>query len=313
MFKKILIPLDGSTFAEQVLAHLPPFIAPGQTELLLLQVIAPTPLHTKEYRHQQVAAGTEYLEKVADGLRASGAMVYHQVLTGDVTAAICSAALSHEVDLIAMTTHGRSGMSRWALGSVADHVVRVATTPVLLVRGGLASPAAPRLASILVPLDGTVLAEEALTPAIALARESRATLNLLRAIDLQTERELDGIFEQMEGHAALRDLRLHNASLYLNLMAEKARRLGIDTECHTTDQSPASAIIEQAAQQETSLIMMSTHARHGVGRWLFGSIADTVLHQATCPLLLVREANGDWALTNGTTLKATEGQRQLTA
>ena len=297
MYRRILVPLDGSTYSERVLAHLPAFVTPSKTRVILLRVLEPyhpySDLGCAEALGS-ISAGTlleeaeQYLKSLQGELRAQGIAAQVRVMGGDVTAGICAVAEDEDVDLIAMTTHGRSGVSRWALGSVADHVVRVVSRPVLLVRGDTSVANAGTVERILVPLDGTPLAEQALPQAQALASERGASLLLLRALDLKTERELDGILAQAEGYGALRSLRVRAVEGYLTSVRDRLEEASVGSRSFVHDQLPAQAILETAEQQGADLIVMSTHARSGLGRWMRGSVADTVLRGAPCPVLLER-------------------------
>jgi nucleotide-binding universal stress UspA family protein len=297
MYRRILVPLDGSTYSERVLAYLPAFVTPGRTRVILLRVLEPYhPYSDLGYAEalEHISAGNlwteaeQYLKGLQGELRAQGIAAQVQVMGGDVTAGICAVAEDEDVDLIAMTTHGRSGVSRWALGSIADHVVRVVSRPVLLVRGDTAVTPGSALERILVPLDGTPLAEQALPQAQELASERGASLLLMRALDLKTERELDGILAQVEGYDALRTLRARAVEGYLAGVRDRLEDAGVGSRSFVHDLSPAKAILETAEQERADLIVMSTHARSGLGRWMYGSVADGVLRGAPCPVLLER-------------------------
>lgn len=295
MFKKILVPLDGSSYSERVLAHLPAFVTPGGTQLLLLRVLEPfLPYTTQGYAEatEQIAAGglrteaEQYLSRVRGELRAMGIEAQTRLLEGDVTSAIHAVAEAEEADLIAMTTHGRSGVSRWALGSVADHVVRVVRQPVLLVRGDTPTTSEGALRRILVPLDGTVFAEQALRQVEALARKENSTVLLMRALDLVLDQELDGMMVHTDGYGALRAVRARAVESYLAQAETHLRRQGIATRSLVQDLPPADAILQTVEHEQVNLVVMSTHARWGLGRWMYGSVADAVLRGASCPVLL---------------------------
>ena len=143
MYQKILVPLDGSHLAEQAIPYATE-LCKGSTEVTLFQVVhLPLPLAAPDVSinipmpdlHELLQESEEYLEKVAEPLRKQGVNVKTAVVERDVTAdAIVEYAEENDIDLIAMTTHGRSGLSRLVFGSVAESVVRHAPCPVLLVR-----------------------------------------------------------------------------------------------------------------------------------------------------------------------------------
>jgi nucleotide-binding universal stress UspA family protein len=296
MYRRILVPLDGSTASERILAHIRPFITPGRTRLTLLRVVDPTrdqrALGTLEAAAVTVGRLKEeagqYLARVRGELRGLGIPARAEVIDGDVASAIYNCAEADEVDLIAMSTHGRSGVSRWALGSVADHVVRIARQPVLLVRSETEVVRSDAIRKVLVPLDGSRLAEQALEQGVRIAGATGASLLLTRAVNLKTERELDGILEQVEGRRALRAYRARAADHYLSHIQQQLRAWDVSSECAVVQGDPADAILATAESAEVDLIVMSTHARSGLGRWVYGSIADKVLRGSNRPLLLMR-------------------------
>ena len=141
MYKRIVVPLDGSQLAEQALPHALAQAGQFGAELILLKVLkplrdvvysAPATMHAAEERSAQLAR--EYLEDVAAGVREQGIAVQVAEAEGEPYVEIIRYAEGQEVDMIIMSTRGQSGFSRWLLGSVADRVVRGATVPVLLVQ-----------------------------------------------------------------------------------------------------------------------------------------------------------------------------------
>jgi nucleotide-binding universal stress UspA family protein len=147
MYKKILVPLDGSELAECVLPHveavakgcrvpkvffirvLEPFDAPGATEFSF----APENIAQKNLEIKRTDA-ENYFKTVGEKVRLAGIDVEWKIETGKVAETIAEFAGRHEVDLIIISTHGRSGVSRWVWGSVAERVLRSACAPVLMVR-----------------------------------------------------------------------------------------------------------------------------------------------------------------------------------
>lgn len=141
MYRKILVPLDGSELAECVLPHVKTIAAGcGVRELMLLRVVEPLPAGTPpavDFEVVQKAglkAAQEYLDKIKAQLSKEGLNVEAKVLTGKPAETITDFAQRNRVDLIALATHGRSGISRWVFGSVADKLVRSSSAPVLLIR-----------------------------------------------------------------------------------------------------------------------------------------------------------------------------------
>lgn len=147
MFKKILVPLDGSTWSEAVLPHVRVLAREQQAEVALLRistaalhVYSEVPFNYAELIERDIADCKRYVEAIAESLRKEGITVATSVVDGYVAESILDYAEQNKVDLIAMSTHGRSGVRRMLLGSTADRVVHGARTPVLLVRPDEANP-----------------------------------------------------------------------------------------------------------------------------------------------------------------------------
>jgi len=137
MFKKVLVPLDGSRIAERILPRVEKLVECCQAEVHLFQAVVSyeiVPEKEKEHRERLFHEASEYLEKVAARLRKRKVKVRAVVVSGRDAVQICDYARKQKFDLIAMATHGRSGLSRWALGSVADKVVHCSQIPVMLFR-----------------------------------------------------------------------------------------------------------------------------------------------------------------------------------
>jgi nucleotide-binding universal stress UspA family protein len=142
MYTKILVPLDGSEFAEAALPHARALAECTGAEIILLRVVrqpvrayaAPDPLLYQSLQEDTVAECVGYLDLVAEDLKQAGFKVTAETGTGPVAETILEFAEGLGADLIAMSTHGRSGLARWFIGSTADKVMRAATLPVLLTR-----------------------------------------------------------------------------------------------------------------------------------------------------------------------------------
>lgn len=298
MYQKVLIPLDGSPFAERVLSHVERLISPKETELLLLRVIEPfrvsvpqelTPLPEAASAGELQKHADAYLNQVKGELHEMGLQVQAlAVAGGDVASVICDVADAQGADLIAMTTHGRSGLSRWAFGSVAERVLRTASQPIFLVRAATEIPPAGTFGRILVPLDGSELAEQALPEAQTLAREKGAEILLVRAIEPLSDRDMAVILATWKSADEIYAHRQTAAERYLGEVQEKLRLAGVPAEMVVDEGPAAEVILDTAEAEEVDMIVMSTHGRSGLSRWVYGSVAEKVLRRATCPLLLIR-------------------------
>jgi nucleotide-binding universal stress UspA family protein len=294
MYRRILVPLDGSPIAEQVLPLTKQLATCGSSSVLLFRAIEP--LHAKLRVEGEIlnvadqielmrGTAVEYLETVRRDFAAAGIHADRDVQVGLPAAAILHAAETAPVDLIAMATHGRSGLQRWVYGSVTDKVLSSARLPVLLVRAGAVTPPGP-ITRILVPLDGSDLAERALVPAVMMAKCLNAELLLYRAWQAQ----MYALSGMMAGSAAVAledDIRAAVQD-YVQRMAVKVSEQGVRVRWLAGYQTAAEGILETGQKERPGLIVMSTHGRSGVGRWVMGSVADRVLRTSDVPVLLIR-------------------------
>lgn len=298
--KTIVVPLDGSALAEQVLPYVIPLAQALQAGVRLLQVVAPAVRVIGAQggdwdeggalgSHERVdwQAPREYAECYlaahAARLRAAGLDAAGEVRFGEAAGEIAEAAADRRTALVAMATHGYSGLRRWAPGSVAEQIVRASRAPVLLVRGiDRLTPPPHCLRRILVPLDGSDFARQALPPALDLAVGAGAELIALQSVAPSIEEYI--------GAPALVDQRVE---LCGQLARAYAARSGLPSAARApivpvvTVGPAANAIVEEAERRHADLIVMATHAYSGLRRWIAGSVADTVLHATRIPLLLV--------------------------
>ncbi len=298
-YRKILVPLDGSALAEQVLPHLHRLATPGETTLVLVTVVDPTHyvvaqgryLPSNYFTHLRSIAEA-HIKKQGRQLEAAGFDVEAYVVEGDAADAILKVAATTQADLIAMTTHGRSGFVRWALGSVAERIVIETPLPVFLVREGTAVPG-DKLRRLLVPLDGSALAEQALPVAGPLAKATGAELLLLQVVQGLDRRNQDLLFKDAaEAQAAVTEWQ-QEAIAYLQQQAHHFQADGVTCLCKVVMGDVASTIIGTADSEAIDLLVMSTHGRSGLQRWIYGSVANKVLRGVTCPLLLIHNPSAD--------------------
>jgi nucleotide-binding universal stress UspA family protein len=301
MFKKLLVPLDRSRLAEQAIGRAASLARAAGAAIDLVLVHEPFPFGgfkdmpwaSDDWMHDE-----QYLESIAVELRAeAGVEVTHSVLQGAPAEMIALRANEVKADLIVMTSHGRTGLSRAWLGSVADALVRHASIPVLMLRAAEAvidrSTAAPPFKHILVPHDGSALAADVLPTAIDLARANGARISLFRVVPpvpLATPLEVATPFATLplRNEAATDKL----ATRFTREIEDAATRLAdremIDVRANVVvNVHSAEAIVDFARAHDVDAIAMSTHG-HGVSRWLLGSVADKVVRGAEVPVLLRR-------------------------
>lgn len=286
-YDRILVPLDGSPFAEWAL----PFaeaIVRHRGRLVLVRAVQAHVLpggDEPEAQRRTVAEAERYLAAVAGRLQVA-APAEVGVYYGSAAEGILAEIGLRDAGLVVMATHGRGGLGRAVLGSVADEVLRHAPVPVLLVpaaRAGAWPTEGPL--RILVPLDGSDFALEALGPVRRLAALTGADVTLLRAV----EPPEDVIFDD-DAPLPLSDMEpeLRAARRYLEgvagTLSAAARRVSVVA----TIGPAAAAIAEHVREHPVDLIAMATHGRGGFARLMLGSVAGATLRRAGVPLLLVR-------------------------
>jgi nucleotide-binding universal stress UspA family protein len=302
MFNTLLVPLDGSDFSERSLPLARRLAREGSSTIHLVQVHAPAVpgpmLSTTQFEYQglDLDAYAErhreemgaHLTPIAAALEADGVTVRPAVLEGRVVEELADHAAAVEADLIVMTTHGRSGASRLWLGSVADGLVRHTHIPILMLRTGESSEgtATPdAVAHILVPLDGSDLAERILDPAVALARATGAGITLAHVVSSNAALGTRLVPVLPDDIVRIRD----QAQAYLAEIAARLTADGLKVETQVVEgDSPAATITKVADEVGADIIALATHGYGGVRRAVLGSVADKVLRSSPLPLLVLR-------------------------
>ena len=310
----LLIPLDGSALAEQVLPYARALAPLLKSKIHLIRILTdvepdavfPETLfgvygvaeppeafrqRTQRAWDERRHAAEGYLESRALDLREAGLHVTTEVLVGPPGQVIVEEAASQGAALIVMATHGYSGLKRWRLGSVTEQVMHTTTTPVFAVRGALPPvSAAPALRRVLVPLDGSDLARQALPLAIELATAAQAELILLEAVapTIEAMASFRPLGRPLPQYGERLDLLRRQATRDLEALAAQLRDDGLRVQTVVMNGPAAEVIVDEAALREANLIVMATHGYSGLKRWALGSVAERVLHTATMPLVLVR-------------------------
>ncbi len=281
MFDQILVPLDGTP---QSAAALPLARALAQAchgHVVLIRV-APAPRERDE--------ATEYLVRIARELETSDVAVATEVCSGvDVASQLLWAVRDRRIDAVVMATHGRSGLQRAVMGSVAESVIRDSPVPVLLVRPG--GRRTTGLHTLLVAVDGTPGGALALGVSIVLARATGARIVLLEvAVPIPLwmySAELGGS-AYVPVDPSWDDDALSSAQQYVDALAKRLREAGIDAEGRGLIGEVVSTIDAVGEDIDADLIVIATHARVGAARAVLGSTADAVVRTAHRPVLLVR-------------------------
>jgi nucleotide-binding universal stress UspA family protein len=304
MYKTILVPLDGSAFGEHALPYALTIARHHDAALhmvhvhMLTALLAPDMLFepgdaVDEQRRSEEQA---YLDEVSR--RVAEVRINHvstALIDGDSPVAdmLHNYAVAHAVDMIIMTTHGRGGLSRFWLGSVADRLLRRETHPVLLVRPEDTPPNLRRTVSfrrVLIPLDGSLLAEQVIDVALQIADPALAEYHLLRAVDPMML--LHTVPPYTYGVPQLDLERIENeARSYLGRVAERFQAWSLPVHTHLSTAQPAPAILEYAEERECDLIALATHGYGVLARLVLGSVADKVIRSTDVPVLAYHPAH----------------------
>jgi nucleotide-binding universal stress UspA family protein len=283
MFERILVPLDGSPMAEAVLRHIRMLLLRKDAEVVLVQVVPVLPAFEGGLggSPQALAAlqdqAETYLGAIREKLASQGARVRSLVRVGFPAETIIEIAGKEKASLIVLSTHGRTGLVRWVMGSVAEKVIRASSGPVLVVRSFLRDPAGRsvpsgpeeiRFKKMLVCVDGSDLSLEVVPPAAELAGIFGSQVYLLNVL---------------EDHLAYGP-----PVPQLNRAYERFREAGVKVEPTLKKGDPASEILDACSELGADLIAMTTHGRGGIKRWALGSVVERVLRSAAVPLLVVR-------------------------
>ena len=304
-FGLVVVPLDGSPWAEHALPCAAAVVrATGaRLRLVLVHQLPPAPgdrESLKLYTALEVAvrkAQRTYLREVASRLRqAWGIQVAAVSPEGPPGPTLLRYLDELGADLVVMATHGRGALGRALLGSVADHVVRTARVPVLLVRppADEAPPASGWTAhEILVPLDGSRTAETALEPAADLARALGARLTLIQVI-VPIASVTDPPLPFPSGYdERLTELRRREAEDYLESVADRLRAEGLEVAaCAVVGGTAAGTLVDLAQPGRSDLVVIASHGRTGLRRVALGSVADKLVRAGEVPILVVRGRKG---------------------
>jgi len=287
MLSTLVVPLDGSTLAERALPYAEALARRAQARMILLRAVG----GNEQDATAALSEAEGYLRSVGDALVARGVEVDISAPVGDAVERIVAEGEARNASLLVMGTHGRDGLGRLFSGSVAEEVLQQTTRPLMLIRTEGDAPVAapfPDRPRVLVPLDGSLFAETALDLAHDLAQLLNGELVLLSVV---TPPPPPAMSELGFGAVPYLDFDLEGARRESQAYLERmARQHGIDpaqVQASVQIGGTAEGIIEAIGQLGAALVVMATHARSGLGRFLFGSTATDTLHKIDVPLILI--------------------------
>lgn len=327
MYKQMLVPLDGSNLAEAISTYAKELAVRLSVNLVFLNVCSTEEVELLPMRRV-------YVERMAEIVKEQSVELQHQIIAGTEGKAVEAKAEvvigypaeeiirytdENKIDLILISTHGKSGIKHWSLGSVADKVLRMAKAPVWVVRASIPIEVIHDqwpIKSILVPLDGSVLAESVL-PHVEAVAEQRGG-ELLEIVLLRVCELADMAFKPPASYHLIPDLipGLNPAPTgpanrqkdieqeitkckevnqkYLAKVAKRLETVGLKVRTEVLvsktplEAKPADEILDYANRTATNLIIMATHGRSGLSRWAYGSVAERIVYGGNTPVLLIR-------------------------
>ena len=303
MFSKILIPLDGSKTAETALPYARLLAETLDADVELLAVIdrgeiersIADPDALTEVVCYHTARFERYLSQVAEGF--SGSRPQCRIEQGLAAERIIGAAAESSETLIVMASHGRSGIHRWLLGSVAEKVLRGTSNPLILVRtsAGDATERSAALGSVVIALDGSELSERALAPGLEIARCLNVEAVLARSFEFPTTayyRADDyppSAAAFIPSYRELAEEMGRETREYLDAkVKEISASVPVQIRAEVLEGPAAERIIDLARGTKGSLIVMCTHGCSGFKRWVLGSVAEKIARHAENPVLIIR-------------------------
>lgn len=300
MFKHLLVPLDGSRLAEAALApaaQLARCVGAAITLIHVLERSAPSEVHSQHHL-ASASEASPYLDEVASRPLFAGLTVtthVHTAEVNDVARSITEHTAELAPDLVVMTTHGRDDARRLIFGSIAQQVIAMGRTPVLMVRPVEGETAAPDVRSgdwglILAPVDGNPAHERGLAVAAELAAAFHCRIHLLMVIPkLRDLRKSEAAASRVLPGATRFKLEMESegARDYLDARVRELAARGVETSAESLRGDPARLIERAARRIGADLLVLGTHGRAGTEAFWSESVAARVVERTTLPLLLV--------------------------
>ena len=301
MFEHMLVPLDGSHLAECVLPHATALSHAFDARVTLLRVLERAATSGRGQSvdplgwHMRKAEATSYLDGVGTRLQEVGLRTEQILLEGQAAERIVEFARAHDVGLILVSSHGRSGLSYWNVSSVVEKIILSSRVPTMIVRAYLpvtSDLAGLRYQRLLVPLDCSQRAECALPLATTLARFYESQLLLAHVV---ARPEMPRRAPLTEEEIELADRLTERNRLEASRCLEQLRsQLHPDVQlCLLVGDNVAAALHELVKREDVDLVVLSAHGYSGGARWPYGSVALNFIAYGTTPLLIVQDLSQD--------------------
>lgn len=274
MLKKILLSLDGSENAEKALPWVKQYANREHAQVILLRAV---PVKGMEAGAAlvEVESAREYLQGIERELNYAGIPAKVAIKKYAPVRAILDAAMAEGCDLILMSTRGGSPVERWAIGGVTEQVLRLSPIPVLVIRSQTVLPRQGHVRRVIVPVDGSKLAEAAVSWSGRLAHLLKAKLIFLHV----TPRGPAGRTASYRQTVDLLKRRMQRAG-------DALAKDGVKWSFAEQTGDPADRILQYADAND--LVVTTTHGAGGFKRWVFGSVAEKLIHDASIPVLVYK-------------------------
>ena len=283
MFDNILVPTDGSECAEAAVGYAEDLATRTDARIHVLCVADSRTLEHAPQHDRFKEERTEIAEQTCNELSESGVSTEQAVRTDIPHKAIREYATEEDIDLIVMGTHGRTGVERFLLGSVTEKVVRLSDVPVLTVTAREDGEVTYPYSDILVPTDGSKGAEAAIPPAVEIATTYDARIHPLSVVDTM------GMGVELSTGEILKALE-NSAQSAVDTVEEQATQASVSTvETAIEHGTPSRRIRSYIDDHDIDLVVMGTHGRSGIERYLLGSVAEKIVRTSTAPVLTVRQ------------------------
>lgn len=288
MFDRILFPTDGSEGAAEVLGHAIDIAARHDTELHLIHVADTTIDSVVRVQADIVDVlkkeGEDIVAEAAERVRGRGIETVTEVLQGEPSQTIVDYAQTRDIDLIVLPTHGRRGLPRFLLGSTTERVVRQSDVPVLTVQTGEELSIDYPYRNVLVPTDGSECARAALEIGLDVTKSEEASLHLLSVIAIASL----GADVRSDIQSAMLE---ESAETTVEEASAFAQNNGVQPVSEMVEYAPSihKAILEYIEESDIDLVVVGTHGRTGLERYLLGSVSEYLIRTSPIPVLTVRQ------------------------
>jgi nucleotide-binding universal stress UspA family protein len=301
VFKRFLVPLDGSNLAEQVLPFAIYLAKQLQATLILFHVVekdAPEEVHNQHHL-REVSEARIYLKQIAERLSSAGVTILqdvHEVQEVGVAQTICNHAEELETDLIVLCAHGNGGLRDMIFGSIAQQVIHQGQIPVLFIRPEFVTDSVKLVRKILLPLDGSKEHEVAIPVAIYLATKCEAEIRLLTVVPTSDTLPIKKAITTRVSPRAVTlslDITAQQAEEYLQAISKEITAKGVTVKGIVARGSTTSMQIEIITEEDIDLVVMATHGTNALDARWEGSLTPRFLPKTPVPVILVHGTERD--------------------